>query len=115
MAAEVNGLQMPRKIRYSLGYDGGELVKPTIPVQIEYNVEYDPSTFEKAPRTEAGPDAWRPKATHLRQPGTEGPRLAILRFCQRNDFMELEALERLSFMDMAPTAGATRRLRRHIS
>jgi hypothetical protein len=51
--ADVNGIQMPRRVGY--------IAKPEIPLSVQVNVEYDPETFEHPPSLKAGPDAWRPK------------------------------------------------------
>lgn len=56
--AEVNGIQMPRKVGHMLPE------RPTIPVSILFNVEYDPDIFEKPPSLKDGSDAWRRKTAH---------------------------------------------------
>jgi hypothetical protein len=49
--ANVNGIKMPRRVRF---LDSGNL-----PTNFEINVTYDESIFERPPRIEAGPEAWR--------------------------------------------------------
>ncbi len=51
--ADVNGIQMPRKV--------GHLAKPEISISVQVNVEYDPAIFEHPPSIKAGPNAWRPR------------------------------------------------------
>jgi hypothetical protein len=55
--ADVNGIQMPRKV--------GHMAKPEIPLSVRFNVDYDPDIFERPPRLKDGSDAWRPKSTTL--------------------------------------------------
>lgn len=50
--ADVNGIQMPRKV--------GHLARPEMSISVQVNVEYDPAIFEHPPNIKAGPDAWRP-------------------------------------------------------
>jgi hypothetical protein len=49
--ADVNGIQMPRKV--------GHLAKPEISLSVQVNVEYDPGIFERPPSLKDGPDGWR--------------------------------------------------------
>jgi hypothetical protein len=52
--AEVNGIQMPRRLGYQ--------PNPKIPLSIQTDVDYDPDIFERPPRLKDGPDAWRLKS-----------------------------------------------------
>ena len=52
--AEVDGIQMPRKVGYYRG-------PARISITFQFNVEYDEQVFEQPPTVDAGPEAWKVK------------------------------------------------------
>jgi len=50
--AEVGGIQMPHRVSWASDEDNR--------TTYQINVDYDPAIFERPPRTDMGPEAWKP-------------------------------------------------------